>query len=300
MNQGLVDKIVGAVLYEGYILYPYRPSVKNRQRWTIGGLYPRDYSVAQGGSDAWSMQTECLVLGNPHTAISVQVRFLHLMKREVGELARHVTELPFVAEPEYRVVESLRVGDRQFFTWQEAVERSLTGSEFVLTELADHSEQRRFTFPGHREREPIYDRSGAIVGVVVREQEAVEGTVELAAEHVADELFRVRVRILNETPLEDPGRKSRDDALLRSLVSTHTILGVRDGEFVSLLDPPDRWRDATTKGPGPSWSVRRTSETRCCPRRSSFTITRGSPRRAPATSSTPRRLTRFSPSASSP
>ena len=31
---------------------------------------------------------------------------------------------------------------------------------------------------------------------------------------------------------------SRDAALMRSLVSTHLILGVEDGEFVSLLEPP--------------------------------------------------------------
>src|SRR5262249_45077554 len=36
----------------------------------------------------------------------------------------------------------------------------------------------------------------------------------------------------------------RDGALLRSLVSTHAILGVRFGEFVSLLDPPEPWREA--------------------------------------------------------
>jgi len=41
MNRTLVDQIADAVLYEGYLLYPYRPSVKNRQRWTFGGLYPR-------------------------------------------------------------------------------------------------------------------------------------------------------------------------------------------------------------------------------------------------------------------
>ena len=46
MNQALVDRIVNAVLYEGYLLYPYRPSVKNRQRWTFGGLYPRSYCEA--------------------------------------------------------------------------------------------------------------------------------------------------------------------------------------------------------------------------------------------------------------
>jgi hypothetical protein len=64
MNLALVERIANAVLYEGYILYPYRPSsVKNRQRWTFGGIVPRSYSEAQGGSDAWQMQTECLVQG---------------------------------------------------------------------------------------------------------------------------------------------------------------------------------------------------------------------------------------------
>ena len=64
MNAALVDGIVKAVLYEGYMLYPYRPSaVKNRQRFNFGVIYPRAYSEAQGGTDAWTMQTECLVLG---------------------------------------------------------------------------------------------------------------------------------------------------------------------------------------------------------------------------------------------
>src|SRR5262249_13239472 len=31
---------------------------------------------------------------------------------------------------------------------------------------------------------------------------------------------------------------------LRALVSTHAILGVAGGEFVSLTDPPRRWREA--------------------------------------------------------
>ena len=39
-----VEQIANAVLYEGYILYPYRPSaLKNRQRWSFGILYPPAY-----------------------------------------------------------------------------------------------------------------------------------------------------------------------------------------------------------------------------------------------------------------
>ena len=64
MNRELVDRIAAAVLYEGYILYPYRPSLKNRQRWTFGGLYPEAWCQAQGaGADASASQTECLVAG---------------------------------------------------------------------------------------------------------------------------------------------------------------------------------------------------------------------------------------------
>src|SRR5436853_7930641 len=93
MNQALVDKIAAAVLYEGYVLYPYRPSLKNRQRWTFGGLYPQAYSLAHGDTEPWSMQTECLVHGAAGTGLDISVRFLHLVARLVGEVDPPVSEL---------------------------------------------------------------------------------------------------------------------------------------------------------------------------------------------------------------
>ena len=87
MNLGAVEQIAKAVLYEGYMLYPYRPSsVKNQQRWNFGVLCPQSYSEAQKGSEAWSMQTECLVEGNAKTEIEVRIRFLQLVARTVGKL----------------------------------------------------------------------------------------------------------------------------------------------------------------------------------------------------------------------
>src|ERR1700751_5416892 len=84
MNLACVEQIAKAVLYEGYILYPYRPSaVKNQQRWNFGALCPEPYSRAQGGTEAWTMQTECLAEGGVATALDVKVRFLHLSEREV-------------------------------------------------------------------------------------------------------------------------------------------------------------------------------------------------------------------------
>ncbi len=63
MSGDRVKEIANAVLYEGFILYPYRPTaIKNRQRWTFGGVFPQNFSM-QSGSDPWTLQTECLVEG---------------------------------------------------------------------------------------------------------------------------------------------------------------------------------------------------------------------------------------------
>src|SRR5690242_15500572 len=75
-----IKEIANAVLYEGYLLYPYRRSaIKNRQRWTIGVVYPREYSEANGNIEPWMMQTECLVSGSADTSLDIYVRFLHLI-----------------------------------------------------------------------------------------------------------------------------------------------------------------------------------------------------------------------------
>src|SRR6186997_2216355 len=88
MNRELVDKIVNAVLYEGYILYPYRASSKKnqRERFTFGRIYPQEYSEAQNGREPSLMQTECLVRNESHdAALEIAVRFLQPVARETGE-----------------------------------------------------------------------------------------------------------------------------------------------------------------------------------------------------------------------
>jgi hypothetical protein len=244
MTRPLVERIADAVLYEGYILYPYRPSVKNRQRWTFGGLYPEAYCRAQGGADACSNQTECLIRGNADTTVEATVRFLHLTARQVGECVPPLPEWPDEAESPFRPVESLRVGDRLFHTWQEAEERDVSVGVLELGAVLDRPVQRTFAFPGRRWLEPLPGLDGNVAGMLVRVQESITGSVEVAAARVAEGLFRVILRALNRTPLADGGHGSRDDVLLRSLVSTHTILRVRRGEFVSLLDPPAECREA--------------------------------------------------------
>ena len=84
-----------------------------------------------------------------------------------------------------------------------------------------------------------------VVGILNREQDGIAGSVEVSAVEVGEGLYRVTVRVSNGTPLE-PVSNTRDQALLRCLVSTHAILGIERGEFVSLMAPPDHWRSAAT------------------------------------------------------
>jgi hydrogenase maturation protease len=233
MNRAAVEHIANAVLYEGYILYPYRPSVKNRQRWTFGGLFPEAYCAAQRSGDASDNRTECLVEGSAATGFEAAVRFLHLTARQVEE----------GKEPPFRPVEALRVGDQLFQTWQEAEEREVTLAEIALGTLTAEPRRLTFAFPGGDRSELLRGSGGEVVGVLIREQRPVEGIVEASAREVAEGLYRVTLIVGNRTPVNGEDL-SRDAASLSALVSTHAILGVREGEFVSLLDPPDCWREA--------------------------------------------------------
>ena len=45
MKFEMAQQVANAVLYEGYLLYPYRASAtKNQLRWQFGVVMPRDYS----------------------------------------------------------------------------------------------------------------------------------------------------------------------------------------------------------------------------------------------------------------
>jgi hydrogenase maturation protease len=244
MNRTAVDRIANAILYEGYILYPYRPSIKNRQRWTFGGLYPEAYCQARGTGDASSNQTECLLRGVSATTIAVVVRFLHLADRRVGEIQPPLAEWPHGAEPPFRPVEMLRIDQREFHSWQEAEEREIDLGEMILGELLSRPRYAPFTYPAGRRCEMVRGAEGEIVGVLIREQQAIAGVVEVEAAELAHGLFRLTLRVVNRTPWTEPASASRDAALLRSLVSTHAILGVQHGAFVSLLDPPEDCREA--------------------------------------------------------
>ena len=134
------------------------------------------------------------------------------------------------------------MGDKLLQTWQEAVEREVVPGEIKLP--AAEPQRTEFAFPGGRRMEPVRGPDGDVVGVVVREQQAVAGLVETTAEPAGDDLFKVRVRDREPDAAGGRRRRTATRRCCARLVSTHTILGVRDGEFVSLLDPPAEDREA--------------------------------------------------------
>ncbi len=244
MNTATVDNIVRAVLYEGYMLYPYRPSaVKNRQRFNFGVIYPRDYSEAQGGTDAWTMQTECLVAGNDDTHCAVRTRFLRMVERTVGKLTEPVAKLSATAANSMEEVRALEIGGKSYRPWQEAVEEDIEVGECHLAALVSQPMQWPFRLSAKQEIEELCDEGGLIAGVLRRDKVSIAGTIELAVERLAPDLFKLTIRILNVSRLECAEPVSRDYALARALVSAHTILEARGGEFVSMVDPPEAFAE---------------------------------------------------------
>jgi hypothetical protein len=240
MNATLVDRIVKAVLYEGYMLYPYRPSaVKNRRRFNFGVLYPRAYSEAQGGVEAWTMQTQCLVQGHEKTECRIRVRFLRLVDRAIGKVPAPLRDHSSIAPEQIEDVERLDANGEVYQPWQEAIEEEIAVTEFNLSALAARPMQRPFRLPATEEREPIRDADGSIAGIIRRRKSEVAGTIDLSAHSLANGVFQLTVQIANHSKIDTGGNMGREEALAHSFVSAHTILEARQGEFVSLLDPPE-------------------------------------------------------------
>lgn len=160
-SSSLVEKIADAVLYEGYILYPYRPSaVKNQQRWNFGVVCPPLWETEQKCTESSTMQTECLIEADASTTVDVKVRFLHLLLREAAETA----------------------------PWQEAVEREVVVSKVKVSEL-ELPQRVKFSFPANT----VTD------GPVVRTQQAINGEIEISATQCQLHLLKLSVVIRNTT-----------------------------------------------------------------------------------------------------
>jgi hypothetical protein len=215
-----VRAVADAVLYEGYLLYPYRAtSAKNQLRWQFGVLGPRGAAEAGDGEESrLEMQT---LLRGP-VPLSIHVRFLQLQRRRTERLEGK----SFVDVPE------LRIDGEQWFAWDEAIEveqsHRLEGAEDTWAVVASAAE----------EIEELRGTGGEVAGRLVRQRWRVEAECSARLEPVCD-LYRLTVAINNVTDADGHGT---DAALRHSLIGTHLL--IEGAGFVSVIDPPEDARAA--------------------------------------------------------
>lgn len=238
MNRDRIDAVAAAVLYEGYSLYPYRPSMKNAQRWTFGGLYPQACAAPIGEHDA--VLTQILVEGSAASVLDVELRFLHLIDRRVGELPEPAATWDERRLSELRWVPTREVAGQIHHAWQEAAERRLATGPFPLAEILDRPRRFHWSLPGRCWTEPLTEND-RVPAVLAYRQQPLDFELLASIEPVKPGLFRVTLEAVNRTPA--PASLRRDEALLSSLVSTHLLLSVGAGNFVSLIDPPPEHRE---------------------------------------------------------
>ncbi len=209
-------KVADAVLYEGYVLYPYRASAaKNQIRWQFGVVAPRPHCEAEGG-ERWTMRTEVLVEG-ARPVVDLKLRFLRVQSRTIQD----ATGSP---------VASLEVDGHRWTSWDEAVEEELDVEALGLGERV---------VPFDFESVRLVEELGT-AGRVVRERWPISAEVRVAAERLPGPypLVRFRVEVANVTPWTAPAAP-RDEVVRRSLAAVHTLLAVHHGKFLSLIDPPE-------------------------------------------------------------
>jgi hypothetical protein len=230
MTDDPVRQIAQAVLYEGYLLWPYRRSArKNQQRWSFGGIFPERYSAASGAGDPSSSQTECLIEADPAARLDVRVHFLHVVTRQVGT----------PSDGGLALATELTVGAERHLAGEETIEREVGRADLRLGDLLSTGHRVDIDVPAGQDTEWLIDSDGRPAGAILRGWQALRGRVEIRADRVSAEHFRITVRTLNTT--EWCG-DSRSEALQRAFVSAHTVLRADGGRFVSLMDPPPELR----------------------------------------------------------
>jgi hypothetical protein len=233
--------VADAVLYEGYVLYPYRASSrKNQIRWQFGVLTPLAYSEVDS-SERSSMRTECIVDPGADPSVAVRIRCLQVQHRGVEVATSGSTG----EDHRFTPTETLVVGGETHVDWDEAVDRVLDLPAIDLSPLVESAFRRvvheePFAFDAWTDSEPICSHDGSVAGRIVRTRQHVAGRVVLEASRVAGlgRFVRVAVTVENATEMTRPHIR-RDEVMGRSLVAVHTMLAIDGGAFVSLLDPPE-------------------------------------------------------------
>ncbi len=262
---------------------------------------PRAPSVPTSPSRG-TCETECLIEPrSDRCTVSVQVRFLQIQ-------ARTVERAEGAGSGRFRSAEALELADRRIVPWEEGVPGQAGASvpihQLLTRRTGRRLPRRRRARPrggarrrgGRRPAGPATarpDRPAATVGA------AHPGPVRRDPAACRDrERHAVAVRTgrrVDSGPRDGDAPRDGGHPRHPHRVRRRIPVAARPAG----MGPPRPPRPAPTATPGRCWSAK-AGTTSCWPRRSSWTTTRRSLRRAPASSTTPPRSTRSSACAPSP
>ncbi|GAA3436804.1 hypothetical protein [Kutzneria kofuensis] len=206
--------VADAVLYEGYLLYPYRASAtKNQLRWQFGVLMPPSYA-----EEPSSCVTQLLVEPALHSTVHLRVRFLQVQARTV--------------EVDGTAVPSTVVGDTEWTSWDEAVEREVD-AVLRFADLLAGDNTVPFSIDGGVETTALSDTVS-----LVRRRCPLAGELRVRADALPGPYGASRLTV-TVTNMSGWAGSSRDEALRHALIAAHTVMSVSPGRFVSMLDPPE-------------------------------------------------------------
>jgi hypothetical protein len=223
------QRVADAVLWEGYVLYPYRASSsKNRFRWQFGVLVPAGH-----GGESSTMQTECLIEPAAETTIDLRLRFLQVQTRAIEQA---------MSDGSFRPVERLQLDDLTLVSWEEGVEQHVDACGMPLAELLAGVRLLEFHVAGSREESFVHGADRRVGARVVRERWPISVVLRVSAARVG-RAVRLRVVVENVTPCPPEAREHRGLALRHSLNGAHVLVAAHGGRLLSLLDPPE-WATA--------------------------------------------------------
>lgn len=218
--------VADAVIYEGYQRSPNAdPVEKQRSHWQFGVLVPP--ACASDADDAHcESRTECVLEAPTDTVVQVRLRFLHTQHRQPEDLAHEEVESLSVDGAEVRVgAEAVEV-ERDFF--------------FSLAGLLQKPREVPVLVAGGKSVVDVRDGIGRLQGRLVRHRQAVRGVVLVEAEPIPGTAGGLRLRVIlrntTEVLAEHPPGKQLTGL---SFGAAHLVIGLREGHFVSQIEPPD-------------------------------------------------------------
>ena len=217
-----VAAVADAVLFEGYLLYPYRASAqKNRLRWQFGVLTP-----AADASEPTRSRTECLLEPRGGATLHIRLRFLHVQSRTP-------------VTPDGAPVGELVVDGRRHLRFEEGIPRQVDAT-LAVDDLLRGRCSIPVRIPGSREVEELGD------GSIVRECLPITGRVVVSAHDLPGPylVHRVRLDVVNDGACA--AGAPREEVLRTSLIAAHTLVAARGATFLSLTDPP-RWAEPAAR-----------------------------------------------------